>query len=41
MNGASYRLKQSKGRRTAVNIEAESAVSPGAIDPETGEVLKP
>lgn len=42
MNGASYRLKQSKSRRRAgAKPEVEETAGPSAIDPTTGEVLKP
>ena len=37
MNGDSYRLKQSKGRRR----KAVRSTNEAAIDPETGEITDP
>ncbi len=42
MNGDSYRLKQSTGRRRTAAARAEqNQASTAAIDPETGELIRP
>jgi len=41
MNGDSYRLKQSAGRRRAARAEQNQASTAGAVDPRTGEITDP
>ena len=41
MNGDSYRLKQSAGRRRAARAEQNQASTAGALDPRTGEITDP
>ena len=41
MNGDSYRLKQSAGRRRAAARAEQSQATAGTIDPETGEITAP
>ena len=39
MNGDSYRLKQSAGRRRASAAADQNQAAPGEADPETGEII--
>ena len=41
MNGDSYRLKQSAGRRRATAGRAEQNQATEIVDPDTGEIIKP
>ncbi len=40
MNGDSYRLKQSTGRRRATASAAQNQATTGTVDPETGEITE-
>ena len=39
MNGDSYRLKQSAGRRRACTAAEQNQATPDNADPETGEII--
>jgi hypothetical protein len=40
MNGDSYRLKQSTGRRRTTNRAKQNQATPETVDPDTGEITQ-
>ena len=41
MNGDSYRLKESAGRRRAAARAEQNQTTPEIVDPDTGEITTP